>query len=141
MATLTGFRAGSVVVDLNSGQSFTFNRDVTLGEAGLSETTESTNNWDAFLVYKHGGASGSSTPWSLSLGAGMYRDTEAATSKFSGFATASVGIFRGLGIDASYWYVGGSKQTAARQELAGLLDAAVADNLSRFTIGVGYTFN
>jgi hypothetical protein len=140
-ATLTGFRAGSVLVDLISEETITFPRDITLSEAGVQEQTFTTNNWDAFLVYKHGGPAGSRTPWSVSLGGGVYRDTEAGETKPSAFATASVGIFRGLGIDASFWYVGGSKPTAARQELGDLLENAVSDNLSRFTIGVGYTFN
>jgi hypothetical protein len=51
-----------------------------------------------------------------------------------------VGLFRGLGIDASAWYVAGSKPTAARQELEQFFER-IEDNLSRFTIGVGYTFN
>jgi hypothetical protein len=139
-ATLTGFRAGSVVIDLLSDDPpFVFPNDVTLAEAGIPEQTVSTNNWDAFLVYKKGGGSGN--PWSLSLGGGVYHDSQASTTKFSGFATASVGIFKGLGIDASYWYVGGAQPTPARQELEDLLEDAISENMSRFTIGIGFTFS
>lgn len=138
-AKLTGFRAGSVVVDLDTFDTVTFDRDITLSELNLTEETNTTNNWDAFLVYKKSGPAGSN-PWGVSLGAGVYHDTEASSSKFSGFATASVGIFKGFGIDASYWYVGAAKPTSAQRDLADLLDNAVSDNLSRFTIGVGYTF-
>jgi hypothetical protein len=135
-ATLTGFRAGSVVVDLDTLDAVEFTEDVTLDD----QETQSTNNWDAFLVYKKSGAAGGSNQWGLSLGAGVFHDTQASSSKFSGFATASVELFKGLGIDASYWYVGGSKPSAAQQELEDLLENAIADNMSRFTIGIGYTF-
>ena len=138
--TVTGFRAGSVVVDLTTLDTFTFPRDVTLAEAGVAEQEFSSNNWDAFLVYKKGGRAGSN-PWSVSLGGGVYHDSQASTSKFSGFATASVAVFKGIGIDASYWYVGGAKPTAARQELETLLEDAISENMSRFTIGIGLTFN
>lgn len=140
-ATLTGFRAGSVVIDLETGEAVQFPTDVRLSDLGLPEEEFSSDNWDAFLVYKKGGGSGSRNPWGVSLGAGVYHDSQASTSKFSGFATASVGLFRGLGIDASIWYVGGSKPTAARRELDEFFEDAIADNLSRFTIGLGYTFN
>jgi hypothetical protein len=140
-ATLTGFKAGSVVLDLNSDDPpFTFPEDITLAEAGIPEQTVSSNNWDAFLVYKKGSAPGT-RPWSLALGGGVYHDSLASSTKFSGFATASVGIFKGLGIDASYWYVGGASPTPARQELEDLLEDAISENMSRFTIGIGYTFN
>jgi hypothetical protein len=138
--TLTGFRAGSVVVDLNTLDTFTFDRDVTLAEAGIPEQEFSSNNWDAFLVYKKGSPPGNN-PWSVSLGGGVYHDSQASSTKFSGFATASIGLFKGLGIDASYWYVGGARPTAARQELEDLLEDAIAENMSRFTVGIGYTFN
>jgi len=94
--TLTGFRAGSEVVDLDTGDVIVFDRDVTLSEAGLAEEKFTTTNWDAFLVYKKTAPSGSNRPWGLSVGAGMYRDTEAQSSVFSGFVTGSVGIWRGL---------------------------------------------
>jgi len=138
--TVTGFRAGSVVVDLNTGDTFTFDRDVTLAEAGVPEQEFSSNNWDAFLVYKKGSPPGNN-PWSVSLGGGVYHDSQASSTKFSGFVTASVGLFKGLGIDASYWYVGGAKPTAARQELEDLLEDAISENMSRFTVGIGFTFN
>jgi hypothetical protein len=135
-AQLTGFRAGAEVLDLATGDIGTIPNDTAV--TGQEKFTS--NNWDAFLVYKKGSAPGS-TPWSLSLGGGIYHDSLASSTKFSGFATASVGIFKGLGIDASYWYVAGASPTTARQELEDLLEDAIAENMSRFTIGIGYTFN
>jgi hypothetical protein len=134
-STLTGFRAGSVVVNLDTGDVATFDEDVAIDD----QEAQTTNNWDAFLVYKTSG--GLDTRWGLSLGAGIFRDVEAESSKFSGFATASVEIFKGLGIDASYWYVGGSSPSVARQGVEDLLENTnIADDMSRFTIGIGYTF-
>jgi hypothetical protein len=136
-----GFRAGSQLEFLDTGEAFQFTRDVTFAEVGIPETTVSTNNLDAFLVYKRGASADSSLRWSLSAGAGIFRYTQAKKTAFSGFATASVPIFKGLGIDASFWYVGSTKKTATQAEFAAALEDALADNLSRFTIGVGYTFN
>ena len=137
-AKLTGFRAGAVLIDLNTGDLFEFPTDTAIPDQDQVEF--SSNNWDAFLVYKKGSAPGS-TPWGVSLGGGVYHDRAASSTKFSGFVTASVGIFKGLGIDASYWYVGGSSPTPARQELEELFEEAIAENMSRFTIGIGYTFS
>ena len=53
----------------------------------------------------------------------------------SGFVTASVGVFRGLGIDASYWYVGKTKASRGSEAFV------TSDAASRFTIGLGYTFS
>jgi hypothetical protein len=133
---ITGLRAGAVLIDLNTGELIEFTEDAPI----TGQETFSNNNWDAFLVYKKGSAPGS-TPWGVSLGGGVYHDSAASSTKFSGFVTASVGIFKGLGIDASYWYVGGSSPTPARQELEELFEDAIAENMSRFTIGIGYTFN
>ena len=137
---LTGLRAGSELLDLETGDVTTFTQDVNLAAVGAPQEQFSNNNWDAFLVYKKGSGQGR-TPWSISLGGGVYHDSQASSTKFSGFATASVGIFKGLGIDASYWYVGGASPTTARRELETLLEDAIAENMSRFTVGIGYTFN
>lgn len=133
---ITGLRAGAILIDLNTDEVIEFTEDAPI----TGQETFSNNNWDAFLVYKKGSAPGS-TPWGISLGGGVYHDSAASSTKFSGFVTASVGIFKGLGIDASYWYVGGSSPTPARQELEELFEEAIAENMSRFTIGIGYTFN
>ena len=56
------------------------------------------------------------------------------------FATATVGLYKGLGVDASYWYVGKTKRSDLQQALhdSGLdLD----QNLSRWMVGVSYTFS
>jgi hypothetical protein len=139
-ATVTGLRAGSEFLFLETGDLVTITDDVTLGELDVAEEKQTANNWDAFLVYKKGSAPGSRYPFGVSVGAGVYRDSQAGSSKFSGFATASVALFKGLGLDASYWHVGGSKPSPARQELATFLEGAVSDSLSRFTIGIGYSF-
>jgi hypothetical protein len=104
--------------------------------------TNSVTDWDLYGVYKTGG--GDTRPWALSLGAGIYRkkgSTESAQrlgesqTVPSGFVTASVGLFKGLGVDASFWYIG--KTEAARGS-----DALVtSDAASRFTLGIGYTFS
>jgi hypothetical protein len=96
---------------------------------------------DLYGVYKMAG--GESRPWSLSVGAGIYRkkgNTESGQRLAedqtlpSGFVAGSVTVWKGLGIDASYWYVGKTKAVAG--------DGVVSSNTaSRFTIGVGYTFS
>ena len=133
---LKSLRAGSAIATLSTGRIITLTEDFPATGDNAEET--SVSNWDAFAVYKTGGHEGAR--WSLSLGAGGYRDTDTDTTTFSGFVTGSVNVYKGLGIDASYWYVGGKKRTAAQRNLADALDSAIADNLSRFTVGVGYTF-
>ncbi len=89
---------------------------------------------DAFLVYKTGSSRFSpktSVPWTISLGAGIYHYKDANT-VFSGYVTGNVSVFKGLGLDVSYWYIGNS--SVAR-------DVGAADSMSRFLIGVGYTFS
>jgi hypothetical protein len=140
-STLKGFRQGSVVFDLITLQPIVvFQRDATLAEANIPEEDVSTTSWDAFLVYKKGSESETKNPWGLSVGAGMFRDNEAKSTAFSGFITGSVQLYKGLGIDASFWYVGGKKQTITQEALADDLDTALPSNLSRFTIGIGYSF-
>ena len=136
---LTGLKAGAERLRFDQFGDLVF--ETLRSDITLDGETVSTNNMDAFLVYKRGGSTGSRGSWGLSFGGGIYRDSDAGTTKPSAFATASVGLFRGLGIDASYWYVGGAKPTVAQQDLADLLEDAVSDNMSRFTIGIGYTFN
>jgi hypothetical protein len=102
---------------------------------------ETFNNWDAFLVYKKGSSTGRSTSWGFSLGSGIYRDNEVKSTNFTGFVTATVGLYKGLGLDASFWYVGAQKKTAARQEFESLLEKTVKPDMSRFTAGVSYTFS
>lgn len=143
-ATLKGLRAGSSFFFLDEpagpDNPVILDRDFAVSEFGVAEEKRTAKAWDAFLVYKYGGRSDVRVPWAVSLGAGVYRDTETSSSAFSGFATASLQLFRGLGIDASYWYVGSSKPTEARQELGDILETTLSDNLSRFTIGVGYSW-
>jgi hypothetical protein len=111
-----------------------------LADLALDLPEQKTTNWDAFLIYKKGSESGASRPWGVSVGAGMYRDNQSKGTSFSGFLTGSVQIWKGLGLDASYWYVGTKEQTAGQQALGDLLGDAIETNLSRFTIGIGYSF-
>jgi hypothetical protein len=107
--------------------------------AGVAGTKETANDYDGYLIYKVGGTSGNNTNWSFSLGGGAYRYKNLKKTVPSAFATATLGIYRGLGIDASYWYVGKTK----RSELQTALSEAGFDldqNLSRWMVGVSYTF-
>jgi hypothetical protein len=132
---LKSLLAGSAIATLSTGRIITLTQDFPASGDDAQET--SVNNWDAFAVYKKGSED---RRYALSLGAGAYRDTETDSTTFSGFVTGSVAVYKGLGIDASYWYVGGKKRTTAQRNLADALDSAVSDNLSRFTVGIGYTF-
>jgi hypothetical protein len=104
-----------------------------------------TTDWDAFAVYKH--SWGGRYPLGLSLGAGVYGkqgETESplrdSTNKvvFSGFATANIGVYKGLGIDTSFWYI---DKTDAIGSGPTKLGTRGNDSQYRFTVGVGYTFS
>lgn len=127
-----------VRVDLNTGRILP--PETTVIDLPITSPAASTTNWDAFAVYKRGSQSSSSRPWGISVGAGLYRDNQSESTTFSGFATGSLQLYKGFGLDVSYWYVGGKKQTAGQQALADFLEGAIETNLSRFTIGVGYSF-
>jgi len=106
----------------------------------VNGTKETANDYDGYLIYKVGGTSGNDTNWSFSLGGGFYRYDIVKKTVPSAFATATVGIYKGLGVDASFWYVGKTKRSELQQALrdAGLdLD----QNLSRWMVGVSYTFS
>jgi len=101
---------------------------------------DTANDYDGYLVYKTGGESGNKTNWSFSLGGGFYHYDIVKKTVPSAFATVTLGLFKGLGIDASYWYVGKTK----RSELQEALNDAGLDldqNLSRWLVGVSYTFS
>ena len=136
----TGLRANTRRIRFDSRLG-DFVEEFLPADVAIDRDTESFNSWDAFLVYKHASSAVIRLPWSVSLGSGAFRDGETKTTAFSGFATASVQVYKGLGIDASAWYVGGKKPSPGRAQFADLLGNAVSDNLSRFTIGIGYTFN
>jgi hypothetical protein len=106
----------------------------------IEGTKETANDLDGYLIYKVGGTSGNDTNWSFSLGGGFYRYDALKKNVPSAFATATVGLYKGLGVDASYWYVGKTKRSDLQQALhdSGLdLD----QNLSRWMVGVSYTFS
>ena len=104
-----------------------------------------TTDWDLFGVYKHsfGSRRTGSTQVGLSVGAGMYRKQGVTGSPlrsdkdltvFSGFATLNLDLYKGLGIDVSYWYVAKTDADTPAGPVAG-------KSQSRFTVGVGYTFS
>jgi hypothetical protein len=130
--------AQRVTVDLNTG--FINSPETLQVDLPLTSPAFSTTSWDAFLVYKRGSESGAKYPWAFSTGGGFYRDNESKGTSFSGFLTGSVQFYKGLGVDASFWYVGAKDQTAGQQALGNLLGDAIETNLSRFTIGIGYSF-
>ncbi len=88
-----------------------------------------------YVVYK-----GTYDRVGYALGAGAYRFDDGGTGRTeqrtvpSAFVNASVDLWHGLGVDASYWYI-------ARSELAETAGLPTDDGLGRLTIGVSYTFN
>lgn len=118
----------------------------------IEEFPSKLKDWDVFAVYKH--AWNGRTPIGVSLGAGIYRkvptfDTPLRTfdprTLFTAFATANVNLYKGLGVDASFWYIGKTKATAEDLVQAGeggrVSLAGLETTQSRFTIGLGYTFS
>lgn len=104
-----------------------------------------TTDWDAFVVYKR--SWGGSNPVGVSLGAGVYVKQGVTDSPlrdavnknvFSGFATANIGVYKGLGIDTSFWYI---DKTDAIGSGDTRLGTRGNDNQYRFTVGLGYTFS
>jgi hypothetical protein len=129
--------------------NFLFNEDVfsradlvdLLGESGVADIEAGaegaqikTNDVDGYLVYKAGSENGDRQGWTFSLGAGAYHYGGSKKTVPSGFATLALGLYKGLGVDASFWYISKSKSDLQKQ-------LGVSDNLSRFSIGIGYTFS
>ena len=102
---------------------------------GVEGAQDTANDYDGYLVYKTGGEGGNNTNWSFSLGGGFYHYDIVKKTVPSFFATVTLGLFKGLGVDASYWYVGKTERT----ELQDVLD--LDQNLSRWMVGVSYTFS
>lgn len=104
---------------------------------GVEDTA---NDYDGYLVYKTGGTSANDTNWSFSLGGGFYHYDIVSKTVPSFFATATLGLYKGLGVDASYWYVGKTKRSELQEALS---DAGVDfdQSLNRFMVGVSYTFS
>jgi len=108
--------------------------------ADVEGVKDTANDIDGYLIYKAGGTSANDTNWSFSLGGGFYRYDIVKKTVPSAFATVTLGLYKGLGVDASYWYVGKTKRSELQRALA---DAGVDldQNLSRFMVGVSYTFS
>jgi hypothetical protein len=105
--------------------------------AGVEDTA---NDWDSYLVYKVGGTTANDSNWSFSLGGGVYHYDIVSKTVPSFFATATVGLYKGLGIDASYWYVGKTDRSELQEALS---DAGVDldQSLNRLMVGVSLTFS
>jgi hypothetical protein len=101
---------------------------------------DTANDWDAYLVYKVGGTTGNDNNWSFSLGGGIYHYDIVSNTVPSFFATATVGVFKGLGVDASYWYVGKTDRSELQEALADV-GVDLDQSLNRFMVGVSYTFS
>jgi hypothetical protein len=107
-----------------------------------------TTDYDLFLVYRRG--LGNQDRASLALGVGGYRKqairgvnvaplrTGDTKTVLSAFAAAGLRVYKGLGLDASYWFVGPSDAPDDVAEVSRFTLAS--DQQSRLTIGVGFTF-
>ena len=114
-----------------------------IGEPLLSiEENNTVNDWDLYGVYKYSG--NMKLPFGVSVGAGVYGkqgNTKSAQRAaedqvvFSSFVTGSVDLYKGFGLDASYWYIDKTKADL------GLSVPLVSDPASRFTFGVSYSFS
>jgi hypothetical protein len=107
------------------------------------EQNNSVNDWDLYGVYKYSGHA--KRPFGVSAGAGVYGkqgNTKSAQRSaedqvvFSSFVTGTVDLYKGFGLDASYWYIAKTKA-----DLLGLNEPLVSDPASRFTFGVSYSFS
>ena len=112
----------------------------------LSVGDAETTDWDVFGVYKHGfGGRDGEGRAGLAIGAGIYRKQGIAGASplrlpddqtvFTGFATLNINVYKGLGIDVSYWYVGPTAETRGEGIFAG--QDFANDSQSRFTVGLG----
>jgi hypothetical protein len=141
-----GIVKGSGSVGPN-GTLTSVNRRAVSPPVAFSEPSNSakTTDYDLFLVYKRSG--GKKYPWAVSVGTGVYwkQGIQTATESplrlpedvtvATGFATFNVQLYKGLGIDASLWYIGGT-------DYAGLsTNQESPDAQGRFTIGIGYSFS
>lgn len=141
-----GIQGGIVHTDQESNGDFLGNvigSDPPQDFPAYAPFNEKTNDYTAFGVVRM-----SRERWGVSAGAGAYfkqgiTDSPLRFSEdkvvFSGFVTGSVNVFKGLGIDASYWYIG---KTDAVKEFASNVVASglESDAQSRFTVGIGYSF-
>jgi hypothetical protein len=109
---------------------------------------ETTNDLTVFGVFRKAGAH-----WGVSVGAGAYfkegipggsplrfPDDEVV---FSGFVTANVSLYKGLGIDVSYWHIGATREFDDFRKNMEAISPNVklgGDAQSRWTVGVGYSF-
>jgi hypothetical protein len=110
--------------------------EVSAIEAGARVEVSATD-FDSYLVYKTGSSRfnrDTKVPWTVSAGAGLYHYQVTSKTVFSGFLTGSVDLYKGLGLDVSFWYIG--KSNSENQKVLG-----VVDNLSRFSVGIGYSFS
>jgi hypothetical protein len=106
----------------------------------------SATDWDLYGVYKHGGqAGGAGRNYGLSAGGGIYVKTgSTATSQrapndqtvFSGFLTGTLDLYKGLGVDVSYWYIAKTKA-----DLGTGTPVSSEKATNRLTFGFSYSFS
>lgn len=112
------------------------------GSLPLRGPVDSFTDVDAFAVYRMGGKYSGETRWAFSLGAGIYRNAAQpaggtffgkpypetpSSTVFTGYVNGSLGLYKGLSVDGSYWRVEKSEKTGA-------------SGSDRFSVGLGYTF-
>lgn len=114
-----------------------------LGSIEVGGADSSATDWDLYGVYKYAGQT--ARPFGISVGAGVYNkkgSTETSQRApedqmvFSGFVTGSVDVYKGLGLDVSYWYIAKTEADLGLGEVISSEEAA-----SRFTVGIGYSFS
>jgi hypothetical protein len=117
-----------------------------LGSIEVDEDSSATD-WDLYGVYKYAGATTGQTPraYGLSAGAGIYAKSGSTESSqrsaedqkvFSGFVTGTFEVYKGFGVDVSYWYIAKTEADFGTEQPVTSKNAS-----NRFTIGFSYTFS
>jgi hypothetical protein len=131
-----GAQAG--LVPIRSKSSFT----ITRATPTTTNSEGNQNDFDAFLVGRWGATGANTARWAATAGGGLYRYGSRAAqpdgtpmspsaNALSGFANTSVGIGKGLSVDASFWYTSKDKNYSA--------DSLIGNSSqARFTVGLGY---
>lgn len=109
----------------------------------VPEFHTTTNDLTLFAVYRR-----SERRWGLSLGAGAYLKEGIASGsplRFandetvpSAFVAGSLNMYKGLGLDLSYWFVGKTRSIEPFVEATDIKTRT--DSQSRFTLGLGFSF-
>ena len=104
----------------------------------------SATDWDLYGVYRYAGQ-GMDRSFGLSAGAGIYAKSGSTESSqragedqnvFSGFLTGTFELYKGFGVDVSYWYIAKTKADFGTET-----PVTSKNSTNRFTIGFSYTFS